>query len=64
MERRLGQIVFDRTKRPLELTEAGKLYAEFCRDVLRRQEEFTLALNGNVTGSVRVASIYSIGRYY
>src|SRR5689334_11956096 len=64
VERRLGQTVFDRAKRPLELTEAGKLYAEFCRDVLRREDEFTLALEamkGNVTGSVRVASIYSIG---
>jgi DNA-binding transcriptional LysR family regulator len=64
VEKRLGQSVFDRTKRPLQLTEAGVLYAEFCRDVLRREEEFTLALEamkGNVTGSVRVASIYSIG---
>lgn len=64
VERRLGQIVFDRTKRPLQLTEAGKLYAEFCRDVLRREEELSQALEamkGNVTGSVRVASIYSIG---
>jgi len=44
VERRLGLTVFDRTKRPLVLTEAGKLYAEFCRDVLRREEEFSLGL--------------------
>jgi len=64
VERRLGLTVFDRAKRPLELTEAGKLYAEFCRDVLRREERFTLgleALKGDVSGNVRVASIYSIG---
>jgi len=64
VERRLGMTVFDRAKRPLQLTEAGKLYAEFCRDVLRREEELTLAfeaLKGEVAGDVRVASIYSIG---
>jgi len=63
-ERRLGVSLFDRSKRPLELTAAGKLYAEFCRDVLRREEEFTLALEtikGDVEGTVRVVSIYSTG---
>jgi DNA-binding transcriptional LysR family regulator len=64
VERRLGLPLFDRSKRPLELTQAGKLYADFCRDVLHRQEEFSLALEslkGDVAGTVRVASIYSIG---
>lgn len=64
VEKRLGVAMFDRTKRPLELTAAGKLYAEFCRDVLRREEEFSTALEtlkGDVEGTVRVASIYSIG---
>src|SRR5579872_7310615 len=64
VERRLGLGLLDRTKRPLELTAAGKLYAEFCRDVLLREEEFHLALDGlknEVEGVVRVASIYSIG---
>jgi DNA-binding transcriptional LysR family regulator len=64
VERRLGVTLFDRTKRPLDLTPAGRLYAEFCRDVLRREQEFTLALEsltGDVAGTVRVASIYSIG---
>jgi DNA-binding transcriptional LysR family regulator len=64
VERRLGVSLFDRTKRPLDLTDAGKLYAEFCRDVLRREDEFTRHLEdlkGEVGGTVRVASIYSIG---
>ena len=64
VERRLTVTLFDRTKRPLELTAAGKLYAEFCRDVLRREEEFTAlldALRRDIEGTVRVASIYSIG---
>src|ERR1022692_2294482 len=64
VERRLTVTLFDRSKRPLELTAAGRLYAEFCRDVLRREEEFGLvleALKRDVEGTVRVASIYSIG---
>ena len=64
MERRLGVALFDRGRRPLELTPAGRLYYEFCRDALRRQEEFIRELadlKGGVDGTVRVASIYSIG---
>ncbi len=64
VERRLGVILLDRSKRPLELTPAGRIYSEFCRDVLRREEEFSLSLEslkGDVQGAVRVASIYSAG---
>ena len=64
VEKRLGVSLLDRGKRPLELTPAGKLYAEFCREVLRREEDLLLsldALKGDVEGAVRVASIYSIG---
>jgi DNA-binding transcriptional LysR family regulator len=69
VERRLGVALFDRSKRPLDLTAAGRLYAEFCRDMLRRDEEFTHALEslkveslkGEVEGAVRVVSIYSTG---
>src|SRR5437879_279755 len=64
VERRLGLGLFDRSKRPLELTEAGRLYQEFCRDILRREEELDRALESlkaDVVGTVRVVSIYSIG---
>jgi LysR family transcriptional regulator, transcriptional activator of the cysJI operon len=64
VERRLGLALFDRSQRPLELTPAGRLYLEFCRSLLRQNEEFQLALEKlklNVEGAVRVASIYSIG---
>ena len=64
VEKRLGVPLFDRSKRPLGLTAAGKLYGEFCREVLERKEEFDLALErlkSEVDSTVRVASIYSVG---
>jgi LysR family transcriptional regulator, transcriptional activator of the cysJI operon len=64
MERRLGIALFDRATRPLTLTPAGKLFHGLCRDVARREEKFQIELEkltGVVEGSVRVASIYSVG---
>ena len=64
VERRLGLPLFDRTRRPLVLTPAGKIYAEFCRDVLERERELELnleSLKAEFGGIARVASIYSIG---
>jgi DNA-binding transcriptional LysR family regulator len=64
LERRLGVQLLDRSTRPLGLTPGGKLYAELCRDVLRREEDFVASLDeikAEVEGTVRVASIYSIG---
>jgi DNA-binding transcriptional LysR family regulator len=46
------------------VTGAGRLYLDLCRDVMRRQEEFEAdlgRLKGQVEGTVRVASIYSVG---
>ena len=64
LEKWLGTQLLDRTTRPLAVTPAGQLYSDFCRDVLRRKEEFEAALEQmteQVHGTVRVASIYSIG---
>jgi DNA-binding transcriptional LysR family regulator len=64
LERQLGVPLVDRRTRPLTLTQAGRLYHEFCRDVLRLRREFNVALEaqkGEVRGEVRVASIYSVG---
>ena len=63
-ERMLGVALLDRSTRPFELTEAGRLYFEFCRDVLRRKEELDgqlEKLKGRVRSTVRVAAIYSVG---
>lgn len=64
LELRLGAKLLDRSTRPLTLTPAGRLYAELCRDILHRQEAFDVALEAlrnRVEGTVRVASIYSVG---
>lgn len=64
LERQLGTTLLDRSSRPLEVTEAGKLYLEMCREMLRSRDEFQLALEklkSEVEGTVRVASIYSVG---
>jgi DNA-binding transcriptional LysR family regulator len=64
VEKTLGVELLDRSSRPLVVTPSGVLYNEFCRDVLRRKEEFEVALERmklEVEGTVRVASIYSVG---
>ena len=56
--------LLDRTTRPLSVTEAGKLYFNMCRNILRTRDDFVAALAATKTeveGTVRVASIYSVG---
>jgi len=64
LERSLGVELFDRSTRPLVVTEAGKLYVEYCRDVLRRHDELTASLDRlkpQANGTARIAAIYSVG---
>jgi DNA-binding transcriptional LysR family regulator len=64
LEEDLGAILLDRSTRPLNLTDAGRCYLEFCRDALGRYDQFQSELDelkGKVEGVVRVASIYSVG---
>ncbi len=64
LERQLGTTLLDRTTRPLTVTAAGHVYLNACRDILRRWDEFEAELERlkqNVEGTVRVASIYSVG---
>ena len=64
LESEFGITLLDRSRRPLVVTEAGKRYLEMCREVLRAREDFQVALErmkSEVEGTVRVASIYSVG---
>jgi DNA-binding transcriptional LysR family regulator len=63
VEREMSVQLFDRSTRPLTVTPAGKLYVDYCRDVLRRQEELETNLKKlkmETDGRVRLAAIYSI----
>jgi len=64
LERRLGTALIDRSKRPLELTPAGQVYFDGCREVLqnyRALEDQVRQIEHRVAGTVRVAAIYSVG---
>jgi DNA-binding transcriptional LysR family regulator len=64
LEAQLGLELFDHRRRPLTVTAAGKLYLDYCRDVLRRHDELEAALHEltkDAGGTVRLAAIYSVG---
>ena len=66
LEDLLGIRLIERRKRPLALTPAGEVYLRAARDMLRRYEELQTSLESfkdQISGPVRVASIYSIGLY-
>jgi LysR family transcriptional regulator, transcriptional activator of the cysJI operon len=64
LEKSMGVTLLDRSRRPLTITAAGQLYLEYCREALRHKEQFEgelERLKNDVEGTVRVASIYSVG---
>jgi DNA-binding transcriptional LysR family regulator len=64
LERLFGVELLDRSRRPLQVTAPGRLYAEYCRNALRLREDFDSELEkmrAAIQGTVRVASIYSVG---
>ena len=66
LEKKLGVDLLDRSTRPVKLTPAGNLYSAACRDIVRRYGEMESqleALRKELSGTVRVVSIYSIGLY-
>ncbi len=64
LEKRLGMQLIDRSKRPFELTTAGAIYFEGCRDLLhsfREVEDRVREMENRVVGRIRVVAIYSVG---
>lgn len=64
LEKRLGVTLINRSLRPLQLTEAGEIYLEGCREILERYrslEDRVRQGRAHVSGVVRVAAIYSVG---
>lgn len=69
LEVRLGVKLIDRSKRPLVLTPHGKVYYEGCKDLVGRLQELEsrvkcLSDETKVSGTVGVASIYSVGLHH
>jgi len=64
LENRLGGQLIDRSKRPLQLTALGQAYYEGCKKLVEQYLELETSLrqtNGQLTVTVRVAAIYSVG---
>jgi DNA-binding transcriptional LysR family regulator len=57
--------LFDRKKRPVELTAAGQLFYRACKDILERYNLLTSELSqlGQSHSSIRLAAIFSIGMH-
>ncbi len=58
--------LLDRKKRPLELTAAGQLFYDACKDIVERYEQLKSELNALQKSSavrINVAAIYSIGMH-
>ncbi|MHC4572386.1 MAG: LysR family transcriptional regulator [Planctomycetota bacterium] len=58
--------LLDRKKRPLELTAAGQLFYDACKDIVERYEQLRSELSSmqkSSAGRINVAAIYSIGMH-
>jgi DNA-binding transcriptional LysR family regulator len=69
LEHRLGVKLIDRKKRPLVLTPHGKVFYDGCKELVGRYLEIenrvkALEDEHNLGGTVRVASIYSVGLHH
>ena len=66
IEAQLGVLLIDRSKgrRGNAATPAGVVFYEGCRDILARYRDLTGRINetaGEATGTVRVATVYTVG---
>jgi DNA-binding transcriptional LysR family regulator len=64
LEKRLGVLLFDRSRRPLQLTREGQVYYDGCKRLVEEYldvESRVRDLHGERASVVRVAAIYSVG---
>jgi DNA-binding transcriptional LysR family regulator len=58
--------LLDRKKRPIELTKAGQLFYQACKDIIDRYEQLRSELNtlkSSAGNRINVAAIFSIGMH-
>ncbi len=58
--------LFDRKKRPIELTKAGQIFYEGAKDILERYDQLHNELKNiqkTAAGRINIAAIYSIGMH-
>lgn len=64
LEKGLGVRLLDRSKRPFQLTPEGRVYFDGCKGLIERYyavEAEVKTLSREVSGTVTVAAIYSVG---
>lgn len=64
LEDSLRTTLIDRSKRPLELTQAGRFYLDGVREILaalEKLEQSVQEFENRVTGTIHVSAIYSVG---
>ena len=64
IEKRQGRQLVQREKRRLSLTAEGEIFYGYAREIVRRFDEMQhriQALSGEVSGTVRLSAIYSVG---
>ncbi len=66
LEEQAGLKFFERSPRPLQLTEAGRIFLDFAREVNNRTEDLErlfLDLAGGIGGEVRIGAVSGIASY-
>jgi len=64
LEKKFGTKFFERQGKKISLTEAGKIFLPYAENILKQYEEAKLRVdetNNNHNGTIRIATIYSIG---
>ena len=64
IEKRQGRQLVQREKRRLSLTAEGEIFYGYAREIVRRFDDMQhriQALSGEVSGTVRLSAIYSVG---
>ena len=63
VERRLGADLFHKSGRGIALTEAGRVYADYCRTILGLVEEAAAAVHRAGVGSLRLGAVGTASEY-